>query len=357
MTKQRTKADFTGQSIYVGLDVHVKSWSVSIHVGEIEHKTFNQPPDANVLSKYLHRNFPGAEYYCVYEAGYCGFGAYRDLNALGINCIVVNPIDVPTTNKERKNRRDLVDARKLARALRNHELIPIYVPGHGPESDRGFVRGRKDTIVKRTRVKNQIKGYLRYFSIRTPDELVRANWSAKYIEWLSNLNFEFQSARDRLDTMLHELRSYNEQLTIQNQQLKRLSSEEKYKGDVELLRTVPGIGRTAAMVLLTEIVDIHRFKGCDQLASFAGLVPDQQSSGDTEGAPQLTRRRNPHLRGVLIECAWIAIRQDPALTLAYQKLTKGMKPQRAIIRVARKLLNRIRYVLMHQEPYVIGVVQ
>jgi transposase len=271
--------------------------------------------------------------------------------------VVVNPIDVPTTNKERKNRRDAVDARKLARSLRNRELQPIYVPDDAAEADRMLVRGRKDIVRKTTRIKNQIKAFLRYLNIRQPDHLARSRWSGKYINWLRGLSFEHQAAREHLNSLLDELQFYSAQLKTRDEQIKRLCSEEKYKGNFKLLRTVPGIGPTSAMIFLTEIIDIHRFASCRELAAYAGLVPDQQSSGDTEGAAELTCRRNPHLRGVLIECAWTAMRKDPALTLAYQNLRKGMRAQLAIVRIARKLLNRIRYVLVHQEPYVIGVVQ
>jgi len=67
------KLDFTDQPIYIGLDVHKKSWSVSIHSALCEHKTFTQPPEVDLLVNYLRRNFPGASYHSVYEAGYSGF--------------------------------------------------------------------------------------------------------------------------------------------------------------------------------------------------------------------------------------------------------------------------------------------
>ena len=62
---------------------------------------------------------------------------------------------------------------------------------------------------------------------------------------------------------------------------------------------------------------------------------------------------------MLIECSWVAVREDPALLMAFGKLSKRMVKNRAIVRIvriARKLLNRIRYVLKHQEPYKTSVV-
>jgi len=70
---KNSKLDCTGQPVYVGLDVHKKSWSVSVFSRYGEFKTFTQPPQPDKLVDYLKRNFPGGEYHSVYEAGYCGF--------------------------------------------------------------------------------------------------------------------------------------------------------------------------------------------------------------------------------------------------------------------------------------------
>jgi transposase len=64
-----SRVDFTGQPIYIGMDVHKKSWTVSIFLEHLEHKTFTQPPIVAPLVSYLHRHFPGACYRAVYEAG------------------------------------------------------------------------------------------------------------------------------------------------------------------------------------------------------------------------------------------------------------------------------------------------
>ena len=95
-----SKLDCTGQPIYIGLDVHKKSWSVSVYSRYGEFKTFTQPPQADKLVHYLKRHFPGGDYHSVYEAGYCGFWIHDQLKERGINCTIVNPADVPTKQKE-----------------------------------------------------------------------------------------------------------------------------------------------------------------------------------------------------------------------------------------------------------------
>ena len=175
------KLDFTGQNIYVGMDVHKKSWSVSIFTEYLEHKTFTQPPEVNVLVNYLRRNFPGASYKSVYEAGYSGFWIHDSLREQGINCIVVNPADLPTKNKEKAGKTDKVDCRKLARGLRSNELEGIYVLPRLHIEDRSLIRTRQSMVRKQTRCKNQIKAMLCFYGIHIPEELTQSHWSKRFI--------------------------------------------------------------------------------------------------------------------------------------------------------------------------------
>ncbi|WP_459878409.1 transposase [Desulfothermus naphthae] len=124
-----------------------------------------------------------------------------------------------------------------------------------------------------------------------------------------------------------------------------------------LLKTVPGIGSKIAFIILSEIIDMKRFKNFDQLKSYVGLTPSVYSSGDTHYEYGLTYRKNSRLKYALIEASWVAIRKDPALLESYNKLITRMKKQQAIIRIAKKLLSRIRHVWLNKQPYVTGIVE
>jgi len=122
MKDQARELDFTGEDIYIGIDVHVNSWTVAIYTSKLYHKTFSQAAQPEPLVRYLHRHFPGGHYHGVYEAGYCGFWIYEALMAAGIDMMVINPADVPTTGHERVYKHDRADASKLARSLRAGEI-------------------------------------------------------------------------------------------------------------------------------------------------------------------------------------------------------------------------------------------
>ncbi len=92
--KQINYLNFKNHHIYVGIDVHHKSWVVSIHTEKIFHDRFTQDPKPEILAKYLNRNFPGGIYHTVYEAGFSGFWIDEQLKANGIDNMVINPAEM-----------------------------------------------------------------------------------------------------------------------------------------------------------------------------------------------------------------------------------------------------------------------
>jgi transposase len=110
------------------------------------------------------------------------------------------------------------------------------------------------------------------------------------------------------------------------------------------------------MTFLTEIEDINRFPSTDHFAAYVGLVPSCHNTGDKENNGDITSRAKKILRDLIVECAWCATQKDPALHIAFCKLCKRMEPNKAIIRIARKLLNRIYRVLKTKTEYVYATV-
>jgi transposase len=126
---------------------------------------------------------------------------------------------------------------------------------------------------------------------------------------------------------------------------------------IKLLKTVPGVGPLTAFALYSELADINRFKNFDNLASYVGLVPSTHSSDTMVITGGISQRHSKHLRSTLIESAWVATRNDEALLSAFNQLIKHMPKSDAIIRIAKKLLNRIRFVWKNKTPYITGLVE
>jgi transposase len=357
--KQSNKLNFTGQNIYAGIDAHLKSWTVTIQTDELQLRTFNQPPKPELLQKHLQKNFPGASYYCAYEAGFCGFWIYDKFKEMGIDCLVVNPADVPTTDKEKKQKTDPRDSRKLARSLANGELEGIYIHEKEDRECRALIRRRKQLARDLTRCKNRIKSFLYFHGIELPEGFKSSSthWSQRFIKWLESITLKTEAGTSCLKSYIKQAISSRELLLDVTRQIRQLSKTDKYVKQIELLRSVTGVGPTSAMIFLTEVGNIKRFRTFDQLSSYVGLICDTSSSGDKESVGEMTRRGNPLLKETIIECSWVAIRHDPALLMTYKRLVKTMKPNKAIVRIAKKLLNRIRFVLKNEKPYTISVVK
>jgi len=349
--------DFTGQNIYVGIDTHLKTWMVSIYSDEFELKTFGQEPDVDRLENYLHKHYPNANLKLAYESGFCGFWIQRSFAKKGINCSIVHAADVPGSNKELIRKTDKVDSRKIARGLKNNELNYIFIPDEQLESDRQLLRSRTRIVRDTTSVKNRIKAFLKFKGISIPDEYRSHKWSKKFIVWLQNIEHNNISSKTAFGSYVDELLFLMQKQMQLNKSIENLAKSENYLDNIHLLMTVPSIGLLSAMTILTELGDINRFQKQDHLYSYCGLTPDCHSSGDIERIGKVSRRGNIFIKTVLIECAWVAVRKDPALLLYYKQQLVKMDRNKAIIKVARKLLNRIRYVLKNKAAYQIGIIE
>lgn len=355
MTKQDKKANFEGQEIYVGIDVHKKQWKVSVGLGHSRFKAFSQPPNPDVLYNYLHREFPGGDYICAYEAGFCGFWIQERFSQLGIKCLIVNPSDIPTTDKERRQKTDKRDSHKILKSLQANQLESIYIPNQRQQEDRSLLREREALIRDIRAVKNRIKSKLLFFGVEIPEQFWGCCWSNKFVEWLTKCQQQSRMGAAGLAYLIEHLnflRGLNLSIT---KQIRQLSRSDTYVYQVQLLTGIPGIGMLTAMKYLTEMGPVNRFATLDKHASFIGLVPNMSNSGDQERIGWMTKRGNAIVKSALIESAWIAKRTDPALSLKYEQLIQRMRPSKAIVIIAKKLLSRIRYVLKNNQPYKKGV--
>jgi len=359
MHSQRNKLDFTGQNVYIGFDVHKKSWKVSILLEKLFHKTFSQDPKPELLYHYLKKNFPGANYYSAYEAGFCGFWIHYALTSLGVNSIVVNPADIPTTFKEIIQKEDSRDSLKIAKALRNGQLRAIFVPKNTTCDDRALIRARTTLTRDLAKNKNRVKGFLNFQGIEIPQEHKYRSqiWSKTFIKWLESLKLGSSSGNEALSIFIEECKSLRSAKLKVTRKIRALSITESYKQNTELLQTVPGVGLITAMEILTELETINRFKNIDHFASYIGLIPSTHSSGENDVVGNITSRGQQTLRSAIVESSWVAVRTDAALSQKYIELLARMLPQKAIIRIAKKLLSRIYFVLKNKQPYQCLIVQ
>jgi transposase len=354
--RKDNKNYFSKTDIYVGLDVHKKSWAVSIYVGNIYYKSFSiSPPSSKVLIEFLEKNFIGGRYHVVYEAGFSGFWIYDELTERGIDCVVVSPADIPMSNKNKNFKTDINDSKQLAQKLKSGILEGIHIPEKIQREHRALLRLRNKYVKDRTRIKNYVKSNLMFFGkvIGTDYEDTKS-WSKKFVQGLMGLGYLSNEGKEVIQKLLKMLSVYEEAIKEVDKSIKQLSITEQYKKDVEILCSVPGISTLSAMIILIEIGDFNRFADTNKLKSYIGLIPQEHSSGEKEIKTGITKRGNKFLKKVIIEVSWVATRKDETLLSLYTKLTKRMRGSKAIIVIAGILLNRIRSIMKKKEFYRIA---
>ena len=344
MRKQYSTVSFKGQVVYAGIDVHKRQWTVTIqHCGHAQ-KSFTMDPDPEKLAEHLKRNYPDAEYRSVYEAGFSGFEAHRALCRLGMKNIVINAADVPTSGKERENKNDGCDSRKLARELENGSLEPIYIPEPENLTLRNLKRREDQVVQNLTRIKNRIKSHLYFIGI-------------KFISWAGgSLKIMEEDAVKRHDyALLSDLRELRflreEKLRVVRDErdcLKLLHREEIQ----ENIQSVPGIGFRTATALQAELWEMERFQTKDRLNSYVGLAPRTFGSGE-HVTVKCGNRKKKQLHYLMIEAAWRAVRYNLEYKAKYGALVgRGMSSQKAIVVIAKKLMLAIRAVWLQNRKFV-----
>jgi transposase len=356
--KTLNKNSFAGSNFFIGIDTHLKNWRVTIRLEGLELKTLSMNPSPDELINYLTKKYPGGTYHLVYEAGFCGFWAARRFKELDVDCIVVNPADVPTTNKEKVNKCDPIDSRKLSRELENSNLKAIYIPDIFHEELRSLMRLRYRIVQNQTRVKNRIKSLLHTRGFKIPKQFTgNKRWSAAFIKWLKeDIKFNTTAGNFAFQNMILQLLQIREHNKNVLKQLREEAKKKEIALIIQAIESSAGVGFITAMTFYTEIIDIKRFSYEDQTNAFVGLVPSTRSSDDNIYGNNISFRQNKFLRSLIIEAAWRTVREDPAMTLKYKELTKRMEPQKAIIRIAKKLVKRLRHVWLKQEEYVYALV-
>jgi transposase len=341
--------------LFIGMDVHKKSWTSHFKTDLFDYKTVTMPADPYCLQEYVLKHFPDHEVTCCYEAGCCGYWIARTLQDFKWNVLVVNPADVPRTSKQDWQKTDKIDCRNLCEQLQKSNLHTIYIPGEEQEQLRSLFRRRNHLARQLRTIKNHIKSQLLYYGIKLPEQFDNPNWSHEMKTWLHNIKWKFSSATEAMQSRLKQLDFlWYEELHISNEL--RAYCRKHHKQDYYLLKSVPGIGGITAAAILAELGNIRRFNRIDELAAIVGLVPGIYQSSDNKICLGLSKRSNRYLRSLLVETAWVAVRTDMALQSYYRKHAHK-EPNKAIIKVAHKLLSRIRAVIISRIPYQTGLVQ
>lgn len=295
----------TKELFYLGLDVDDKKYhgfAIAVTTGEIIE--FVSAPSAVALRKKLVALGLKAEQLKIcYEAGYLGFSLCRQLRKFGFNCEVIAPSLIPSC-KGNKVKTDRLDAEKLARYYLGQLLTIVHVPDENQEADRDLLRSRKFMVDSLSSIKKHINSMTRRLGWNYKQENGgQKNWTIAYVRWLKLKTAENKNliVKDNLEILLRQYESCNERINEYNNAIEKMCEQPQYKNQVSALSSYRGIKTQTALVLITELGDIRRFKHPRELTSYAGLDIIERSSGGNERKFGISKDGNKFIRTAVVE--------------------------------------------------------
>ncbi|MHB1809357.1 MAG: IS110 family RNA-guided transposase [Solirubrobacteraceae bacterium] len=261
----------------------------------------------------------------AYEAGPTGFTLARALGEAGIECVVAAPgkIERPAQDRVKTDRRD---AERLVRLLMVDGLHPVRVPGIEEEALRDLVRAREDVRGDLMRARHRLSKLLLRHDIVFDGS--GKNWSAAHRQWLGRLELADRAAHLTLLDYLGAIDALIVRRDALESAIGQLVPSSPWAQTVARLRCLRGIDTLSAVGLCAEIGDWERFQKAGQLMSFLGVVPSENSSGQSRRQAAITKSGSRHARRLLVEAAW-HYRRAPAKGLTLRRRQDGQS-QRVI---------------------------
>jgi transposase len=285
---------------WAGLDVHaatVIAVTVDGESGELRaHRLSGET--AGVVAFCV--GLPGAVR-VAYEAGPTGFGLARALGQAGVGCVVAAPgkIERPAQDRVKTDRRD---AERLVRLLMVGGLHAVRVPSSEEEALRDLVRAREDLRGDLMRTRHRLGKLLLRHDVRYDG--AGDNWTTRHREWLGKVELGEHGAQVTLLDYLGAIDALVVRRDALEATIAQLVPGSPWATTVARLRCLRGIDTLTAVGLCAEIGDFQRFARAGQLASYLGVVPSEDSSGQRRRLGSITKTGSRHARRLLIEAAW-----------------------------------------------------
>lgn len=327
---------YKGKKVYLGIDVHKRTYSVTAICEGVVAKKNTLPADPSRLIGYCQKFFPGAQIESAYETGFCGFHLHRRLQEAGFQNKIIHAAGIEVAAGDRV-KTDKKDSQKLATHLSMGRLNGIHVPTKEREEDRALTRIRETFVRHRRRFACQLKAVLFQQGLIAFDD--KRIVSQKWIKSLALLPMS-----EGIRYVVEQYANMWLQLTVKIKEIEQqMALQAKKDEPMEVVyRSVPGIGATSARVLANELGDTLQFNNERQLFSYVGLTPSEHSSGDRVRQGHITRQGKAIIRKILVQAAWKAIGLDPSLQAIYDRIAQKAGGKRAIVGIARRLIGRMR---------------
>ena len=329
--------------VYVGMDVHKESYTLCCYCYDTDKVEYKQtiPSDYKLVLKYMEsvRNRYEGEvsFVCGYEAGCLGYSLYHQLREHEVDCKILAPTTMAITNTSRV-KTDRRDAANIARCLAFHTYSEVYVPDAEDNSVKEYIRMRDDQKQMLKRTKQQILAFV--LRAGKKFEGGKTYWTIAHIKWLKSLDL-VGIEKETLTEYLVTYEYLTEKINRLDARIEEMASGDKYKDKVKNMQCLIGVKAHTALSMVVEIGDFSRFEKASKFAGFLGLVPSENSSGESTNRYSITKAGNSHLRRLMVEAAQCYTRGNVGFkSLALKQRQQGCASE--VIAYADKANERLR---------------
>jgi transposase len=329
---------------YLGIDLHLKrTFMVLMNAkGEIieKERISNQE-----ITKYLQKKVP-QETYAVLEATRNWPFMYDILNEHVDKVDLVHAKGVRAiANAAVKT--DQIDASTLAHLARMNYIPKAYAAPQEIRDLRQLLRHREWMVNQRSKAKNRIHTVLATYNLVSPVTDLFGAAGREYLQEVMGKELR-PSARQVVEDHLALIDHLTERIQIIE---KSISLNEKQSHIVNLLRSMPGVGKLISLIILAEVGDISRFRSSKALCSWAGLTPKVHSSDAVVQHGHITKEGSRFLRSAMVQAATTACRVSPKWYRVHEHMAMRCGRRAARVAVARRLLTVIYYMWKKDQPY------
>lgn len=285
------------------------------------------------------------------EVGSSAGWIYDLAKVMQVPAQVANPNHEGWRWRNVKKKTDRVDARKLAQLSAVGQLPLVHMPAAKVRQWRSLIAYRQALVDRCTSVKNHIRAIYERQGLRLPSgrkawsEAAIAQWS-KDARPLSEVNAE-ELWRGELHMEWQNLRQAQQAVEEVEKKLSELAHADQR---CRRLRTAPSVGPRLSEMVVALLDDPRRFKSGKEVGAYAGLTPRQWQSGQSDRQGHISRAGNGTLRRLLVQVAWIGVRNKTWMLEVYERVKRGSDKRKkiAITAVARRLLIRLWAMLRDQ---------
>jgi transposase len=233
----------------------------------------------------------------------------------------------------RKKKTDREDARHILNLMLKDDFPKIWVPSWDNRDLRQLLWHRHRMVQMRTRVMNQLQAVALNEGLRCKKRLWREKGrqqlqSIRLAPWASRRRHDLLELLDRLNPTIAELTQLIEQ------------EVEKYPAAKRLM-THPGVGVLTALAFVLIIGETERFRCGKQIAAYLGLVPEEDSSGESRRLGHISKQGSGLMRFFLVEAAQVTVRSDPEWRSKFFHLAMRRGRKIAKVAMARRLAVRL----------------